>query len=81
LRLGGGLPYTRLVGFFVIPSLLIAVSIVLGWVLRYAFPGLFALMTGGRGTGREPKNPLQNLSATQLMTGGRGIEKVGKIVL
>lgn len=51
LKLGGGHPAIRLAGFFLLPLALVAASIALGWGLRRFLPGLYSLMTGGRGLG------------------------------
>jgi fucose 4-O-acetylase-like acetyltransferase len=76
IRLWGGLPYTRLVGFFVLPVLLIAGSLALGWLLRMLVLGLYSLMTGKRGVTTENSAALYFKTTEASVSGGEVLQPV-----
>ena len=49
LRYGRGIPHVQLLTYLLLPVAVIAVSVGLGALLRWAGPGVYAVLTGGRG--------------------------------
>jgi hypothetical protein len=49
LRYGRGGPHIHLLTYLALPLLIVAVSVVLGALLRAVAPGIYAVLTGGRG--------------------------------
>jgi hypothetical protein len=49
LRYGRGVPHLHLLTYLFLPLVVILVSVGLGALLRWATPGIYAMLTGGRG--------------------------------
>ena len=49
LRFGRGVPHLQLLTYLGLPLVVVAVSVSLGALLRWAVPGVYAVLTGGRG--------------------------------
>lgn len=49
LRYGHAVPHIHLLTYLVLPLLIVAVAVGLGALLRWAAPGVYAALTGGRG--------------------------------
>ena len=49
LRYARGVPHLHVLTYLGLPLLIIAVSVGLGALLRWAAPGIYAVLTGGRG--------------------------------
>ncbi|UOQ98463.1 acyltransferase [Hymenobacter sp. 5317J-9] len=49
LRYGRGVPHLHLLTYLLLPLLVVVVSVGVGALLRWAVPGVYAVLTGGRG--------------------------------
>ncbi len=49
LRYGPGIPHVQLLTYLLLPLLIVALAVSVGALLRAAAPGVYAVLTGGRG--------------------------------